>query len=134
VPLLTENNGLMGLKLNWTIAEFGKRSGQVHERQAQVAEAEENLRHVESRVHVEIEKEVRKVRRAETGLEAARESVTARAEMRRITANEVEAGTANPSALKDAEGQLAEAEAGLFQAEMERSTARAELERTVGKK
>jgi multidrug efflux pump subunit AcrB len=134
VPLLTENNGLMGLKLNWTIAEFGKRSGQVHERQAQVAEAEENLRHVESRVHVDIEKEVRKVRRAETGLEAARESVTARAEMRRITANEVEAGTANPSALKDAEGQLAEAEAGLFQAEMERSTARAELERTVGKK
>jgi outer membrane protein TolC len=54
--------------------------------------------------------------------------------MRRITANEVEAGTANPSALKDAEGQLAEAEAGLFQVEMERSTARAELERTVGKK
>jgi outer membrane protein TolC len=54
--------------------------------------------------------------------------------MRRITANQVEAGTANHSALKEAEGQLAEAEAGLFQAEMERSTARAELERTVGRK
>ena len=83
---------------------------------------------------VDIEKEVRTVRRAETGLEAARESVAARAGMRRITANEVEASTANPSALKEAEGQLAEAEAGLFQAEMERSTARAELERTVGQK
>jgi hypothetical protein len=46
----------------------------------------------------------------------------------------VEANTVNPSALKDAEGQLAEAEAGFFQAEMERSTARAELERTVGRK
>jgi outer membrane protein TolC len=82
---------------------------------------------------VEIEKEVRKVRRAETGLKAAQESVAARAEMRRITANQVEANTANPSALKEAEGQLAEAEALLFQAEMERSTARAELERTVGR-
>jgi len=123
-----------GIMMNWTIVEFGKRSGQVHERQAQVAEAEENLRHVENRVRVEIEKEVRKVRRAETGLEAARESVAARAEMRRITANQVEASTANPSALKEAEGQLAEAEAGLFQAEMERSTARAELERTEGLK
>ena len=134
VPLLTENNGLAGFKMNWTLLEFGKRSGQVHERRAQVAEAEENLRQVENRVRMDIEKEVRKVRRAETGLEAARESVAARAEMRRITANQVEAGTANPSALKEAEGQLAEAEAGLFQAEMERSTARAELERTVGRK
>jgi multidrug efflux pump subunit AcrB/outer membrane protein TolC len=133
VPLLTENNGLVGLKMDWTLFEFGKRSGQVHERQAQVAEAEENLRQVQNRVRVDIEKEVRKVRRAETGLEAARKSVAARAEMRRITANQVEASTANPSALKEAEGQLAEAEAGLFQAEMERSTARAELERTMGR-
>ena len=134
VPLLTENNGLVGFKMNWTLLEFGKRSGQVHERRAQVAEAEENLRQVENRARMGIEKEVRKVRRAETGLEAARESVAARTEMRRITANQVEASTANPSTLKEAEGQLAEAEAGLFQAEMERSTARAELERTVGRK
>jgi outer membrane protein TolC len=134
VPLLTENNGLVGVKMNWTLLEFGKRSGQVHERQAQVAEAEENLRYIENRVRVEIEKEVRKVRRAETGLEAARESVAARAEMRRITANQLEANTVNPSALKEAEGQLAEAEAVLFQAEMERNKARAELKRTVGQK
>jgi outer membrane protein TolC len=134
VPLLTENNGLGGLKMNWTLLDFGKRSGQVRERRAEVEEAEENLRQVENRVRIDIEKEVRKVRRAETGLEAARDSVTARAEMRRITANQVEANTVNPSALKEADGQLAEAEAGLFQAEMERSTARAELERTVGRK
>ncbi|MGB7986689.1 MAG: TolC family protein, partial [Terracidiphilus sp.] len=66
------------------------------------------------------------------GLEAARESVEARAEMRRITANQLEAKTVNASALKDAEAQLAVAEAELFQAEAERSTARAELERTLG--
>jgi multidrug efflux pump subunit AcrB/outer membrane protein TolC len=132
VPLLTENNGVVGLRMNWTLFEFGKRSGQVHERQAQVAEAQENLLHAQNRVRVEIEKSVRKVRRAETGLESARESVEARAEMRRITANQVEAKTANASALKEAEGQLAEAEAMLFQAEAERATARAELERTLG--
>jgi outer membrane protein TolC len=134
VPLLTENNSVLGVRMNWTLLEFGKRSGQVHERKAQVEQAEENLRHVENRVRVDIEKEVRKVRRAETGLAAARESVVARTEMRRITANQVEANTANASALKEAEGQLAEAEAGLFQAEAERSIARAELERTVGHK
>jgi multidrug efflux pump subunit AcrB/outer membrane protein TolC len=132
VPLLSENNGAVGLKMNWTLAEFGKRNGQVHERQAQVAEAEENLRHAESRVQVEIEKQVRKVRRTETSLEAARESVEARAEMRRITANQVEAKTVTASELKQADAELAEAEAELFQAEMERGTAQAELERTLG--
>jgi hypothetical protein len=40
----------------------------------------------------------------------------------------------NPSALKDAEWQLTEAEAVLFQAEMERNTAHAELERTAVRK
>ncbi len=132
VPLLSENNGAVGVKMNWTLAEFGKRSGQVRERKMQVAEAEENLLHVENRARVEIEKEVRKVRRAETGVEAARESVEMRAEMRRITANQLEAKTVNDSALKDAEAQLAQAKAELFQAEAERSTARAELERTLG--
>jgi len=132
VPLLSENNGAVGLKMNWTLAEFGKRSGLVRERKTQLQEAEENLRHAESRVRVETEKEMRKVRRAETGLEAARESVAARAEMRRITADQVEAKTVNASALKEAEAQLAEAEAGLFQAEMERESARAELVRTLG--
>jgi outer membrane protein TolC len=132
VPLLTENNGGFGLKMNWTLVEFGKRRGKVHESQAQVAEAEENLRHAESRVRVEMEKSVRKVRRAETGLEAARESVEARQEMQRITVNQVEAKTVNASALKEATAQLAEAQAQLFQAEAERSTARAELARTLG--
>lgn len=134
VPLLSENNGAIGLKVNWTLAEFGKRGGQVRERQAQQAEAEENLQQVKDRVRMEIEKEERKVRRAESGLEAARETVAARAEMRRITANQVEAKTVNPSALKEAEAQLAEAEAGLFQAEMEGNMRRAELSRTVGQK
>jgi len=132
VPLLSENNGAVGLKMSWTLAEFGKRTGQVKERHAQLDEAEEDLRHAENRVRVEMEKELRKVHRAETGLTAALESVTARKEMRRITANQVEAKTVNASALKEAEANLAEAQAGLFQAQAEQETARAELARTMG--
>jgi len=132
VPLLSENNGAVGLKMNWTLADFGKRTGQVRERRAQVDEAEENLQHAENLARVDVEEKLRKLRRTEMGVEAAREAVAARTEMRRITANQVEAKTANASALKMAEAQLAEAEAELFEAEMERSSARAELERTLG--
>jgi outer membrane protein TolC len=132
-PLLRENNGAVGLKMSWTMLDFGKRSGQVRERRAQVEEAEEGLRHAESRARMDVEENLRKVRRTATGLEAAREATMARQEMRRITANQVQAGMANPSALKESEAQLAEAEAELFQAEMEQNTARAELVRTLGK-
>ena len=57
---------------------------------------------------------------------------TASAEMRRITAYQVEAKVANPSALKEAEAGLAEAQSELFQAQMERATARARLTRVLG--
>ena len=132
VPLLSENNGAVGLKMDWTLAEFGKRSGQVRERKSQLEEAQENLLQVENRVRIEMEKEMRKVHRTESGLTAAEQSVAARAEMRRITANQVEAKTVNASALKQAEADLADSEASLFQAQAEQSTAQAELERTMG--
>jgi multidrug efflux pump subunit AcrB/outer membrane protein TolC len=133
VPLLPENSGIFGLRVDWTLSEFGKRTGEIRERRAQLGEAEENLKHTEERVRMDTEKEVRKLRRAETGLEAARESVAARVEMRRITANQVEVATATPAALKEAEAELAEAQAQLFDAEMERAIAEGELARTLGR-
>jgi len=132
VPLLSENNGAVGLKMDWTLAEFGKRSGQVRERKTQLEEAQENLLQVQNRVRIDMEKEMRKVHRAETGLAAAQQSVAARAEMRRITANQVQANTVNASALKQAEADLADSEASLFQAQADQCTAQAELERTMG--
>jgi len=132
VPLLPQNNGAVGLHVNWTLSEFGKRTGLVRERMAQRAQADENLAATRNRIRVDVEKEARKVERTETGLEAAREAVQARTEMRRIVADQVEAKTANPSSLKDAEAQLAEAEATLYEAEVARAVAHAELNRTVG--
>ena len=42
-PFLSRNNGAFGLHMTWTMFEFGKRRGQVSERAAEVAQAEENL-------------------------------------------------------------------------------------------
>ena len=42
-PFVSPNNGVVGLHMTWTVFEFGKRRGQVSERQAEVAQAEENL-------------------------------------------------------------------------------------------
>jgi multidrug efflux pump subunit AcrB/outer membrane protein TolC len=133
VPLLPGNSGAFGLRMDWTLSEFGKRTGQIRERSAQLAEARENLSHTENRLRIDVEQQERKLRRAETGLEAARRSVTARAEMLRITRDQVEAKTATDSAKKEAEAALAEAQAQLFQAEADRAVAQAELTRTTGR-
>jgi outer membrane protein TolC len=49
-----------------------------------------------------------------------------------VISNQVEAGTANRSALLAAQAALSAAEADLWQAELGRSTAVAELRRLVG--
>jgi outer membrane protein TolC len=133
VPLLPDNSATVGLRLEWTLSEFGKRAGQIRERKAQLSQAQENLRQTEDRVQIDVEKTLRKIRRSDTVLKAAQAAVTARTELRRITADQVEAKTANPSSLSDADAKLAEARAQLFSAHMEQATARAELEKLLGR-
>ena len=133
VALLPNSSAAVGVRMNWTISEFGQRVGKVRERKAFVKQAEENLRSTERRVQMDVQSETRKVHRSETGLEAAQEGVAARTELVRITNDQVVAKTANESALKDAQAQLADAKAQLFDAEMQRVVARAELVRTEGR-
>ena len=72
-PFVSPNTGVVGINLKWTVFEFGKRRGQVSERRAEVAQAEENLAQVRRRVQVDVEKAVRKLNRAETALDSARQ-------------------------------------------------------------
>jgi multidrug efflux pump subunit AcrB/outer membrane protein TolC len=131
-PLLPDNNEIVGFRSEFTISEFGKRIGLVKERHAQVSEAKENVHHAESQVRIDIEKGVRKLNRTQDELDAARRSVKAGTEMVRITGDQVKTSTANLSALRAAEAQLAEAQAQRFDAEKDRAIAQAELERTLG--
>ena len=132
-PLLPESSATVGIRADWTITEFGKRFGLVRERKAQVSLAQENLHATENRVRIDVESEMRKVHRSETGLTAARDSVIARTELVRISGDQVAAKTANESTLKNAQAQLADSKAQLFDAERDRVVAQAELARTEGR-
>ena len=74
-PFLSRNNGAFGVHMTWTMFEFGKRRGQVSERSAEIAQAEENLARLKNRVRIDVEKAIRKLNRAETGVNSARELV-----------------------------------------------------------
>src|SRR5258706_4627696 len=98
-PFVSSNNGAIGLRLTWTVLEFGKRRGQVLERRAQAAQAEESLAHARRRIQIEVEKAIRKLNRAETALDSARQLFASTKEARRVMSDRLEAGTANQSAL-----------------------------------
>jgi multidrug efflux pump subunit AcrB/outer membrane protein TolC len=134
VPLLSRNNAAVGLQFKWTAFEFGKRRALVDERETQVAEAEQNLSRLRSRVQIDLEKSLRKARRADTAIAAARDSIAARTEARRVAGDQVQSGTANPSVAVEAEAALAAAQADLLDAEFGRSTALAEIARITGGK
>jgi outer membrane protein TolC len=129
---VSPNTGAVGLNLKWTVFEFGKRRGQVSERQAQVAQAEENLAQVRRHVQVDVEKAIRKLNRAETALDSARQLLASATEARRVTSDRVAAGTANESALLDAEAAISGAQADVLRAEYDRSVAAADLARVTG--
>jgi multidrug efflux pump subunit AcrB/outer membrane protein TolC len=131
-PFLSPNNGAIGFQMTWTVFEFGKRHNEVVERRSQVAEAEETLGHLQKRVQIDVDKAVRRLNRAETALESARRLLTQTTEARRIRVNEVEAGTANRSALLEAEAEESGAQADVLRAEYDRGVAAAELARLTG--
>jgi multidrug efflux pump subunit AcrB/outer membrane protein TolC len=131
-PFLSRNNGTFGLHMTWTIFEFGKRRGQVSERLAGVAQAEENLARLRNRVRIDVEKAVRKLNRAQTGVESARELVAANTEGRRVRSDEAEAGTANRSVFLESDASMLNAQADLLRAEFDRSVAAADLARLTG--
>jgi outer membrane protein TolC len=131
-PFLSPNNGVVGLHMKWTMFEFGKRRGQVSERMAEAAQAEENLAHLRRRVQVDVEKALRKLNRAETALDSAREQMTSATEARRVTSDQAEAGVANQSVLLDAQAALSGAQAEFLRAEYDRSVAAADLARLTG--
>lgn len=131
-PFLSRNNGAVGLHMTWTIFEFGKRRGQVEERSAEIAQAEENLTRLRNRVRIDVEKAVRKLNRAETGVLSAKELVTATTEARRVSSDHAESGTANRSVLLESEASMLSAQADLLRAEFDRSVAAADLARLTG--
>ena len=131
-PFLSRNNGAFGIHMTWTMFEFGKRRGQVAERAAEVTQAEENLARLKNRVRIDVEKAVRKLNRAETGVNSARELVAATTEARRVSSYQAEIGTANRSLFLDSEASMFSAQADLLRAEYDRSVAAADLTRLTG--
>jgi len=132
VPFLVRNFGTFGVNLNWDVFDFGKRRAAVREREAQLAQAEENLQRQKEAVAVGIERSYNKVQRTRSLVQVANQVVKLRQESERVAGNQLTHGVILVSEQRQATAATYKAQADYLQASLGYLLAWAELERTAG--
>jgi len=133
VPFLVHNFGTFGFHLTWDVFDSGKRRAAVREREAQLAQAEENLQRLKEEVAVGIERSYNKVDRTRNLVQVANQVVKLRREGERLAGNELTQGVALMSDRQQATAATYKAQADLLQASLGYALAWAELEQAVGR-
>ncbi|HXB67750.1 MAG TPA: TolC family protein [Candidatus Acidoferrales bacterium] len=133
VPFLVRNFGTFGVNLSWDVFDFGKRQAAVREREAQLAQAEENLRHLKEEVAVGIERSYNKLERTKSMVQVAKQVVRLRQEGERLAQNQLAAGVMLVAERRQATAATYKAEADSLQTSLGYLLAWAELEQAVGR-
>jgi outer membrane protein TolC len=132
VPFLVRNFGTFGISLNWDVFDFGKRRAAVREREAQLAQAEENVRRWKDEVAVSIERSYNKVQRTKSLVKVAQQVVKLRQETERLAQNQLTQGVLLISDHRQATSATYKAQADLLQAHLAYLLAWAELQESAG--
>jgi outer membrane protein TolC len=133
VPFLVHNFGTFGFHLTWDVFDWGKRREAVREREAELAQAEENLRRVKEEVAVVIERSYNKLERTRSLVQVASEVVNLRQEGERVAGNQLIHGVALMSDRRQATAATYKAQADLLQASLGYALSWAELEQAIGR-
>jgi outer membrane protein TolC len=132
VPFFVRNFGTVGVNLNYTLWDFGKRRAAVREHADQLTEAEQNLERLKEQVAVEIERSYNKLERTRSMVNVATQVARLRQESERLATDQAAQGIVLISDVKHATAANYKANADLLQATLGYVLAWAELQRTVG--
>jgi outer membrane protein TolC len=118
--------------MTWDIFDWGKRGAVVAQRREQLTQASENLRRVETRIEVEVDKAYRKLEQTKTLIGVTRESLALQKENLRLKSDARKAGTATEAQYATAVAAVKNAEYEEAQALLGYSLAVADLKRIIG--
>ena len=133
VPFLVRNFGTVGINLNYTLWDFGKRRAEVREHQTQLAESEQNLERLREEVAVKVERSYNKLERTRNMVNVAVQVAKLRAESERLANEQEKQGVVLISDVRHATAANFKAKADLLQANLAYLLAWAELQRTIGR-
>jgi len=132
VPFLVHNFGTFGLQMTWNVFDWGKRKGVVGEREAQLTQAEENIRRITDRITVDVEKAYRKLERTRMMVDVAQEALALRRESGRISGNQLKAGVTSEAKNAEALAATRGAEVDELEARLSYELALAEIAKITG--
>ena len=133
VAFFVRNFGTFGVNLNYEVFDFGKRRAAVREREAQLAQAEENLQRLKDQVAVGIERDYNKLERTRSLVEVANQVVKLRQESERLAQNQLSEGVILVSDRRQTTAAAYKAQADYLQATLGYLLAWAELEQAIGR-
>jgi outer membrane protein TolC len=132
VPFLARNFGTFGVHFGYDLFDGGKKRATLRERDAQLAQAKENLARISDEVEVRVQTAYNKVERTQQMVAVSRELLATRQEARRVSAQQLQQGTYLGSQADAATAQEFEAQTLLLQSQLEYAQAQDELTDAIG--
>jgi len=132
VPFLARNFGTFGVHFGYDLFDGGKKRATLRERDAQLAQAKENLARITDEVEVRVQTAFNKVERTQQMVAVSQELLATRQEARRVSAQQLQQGTYLHSQADAAAAQEFEAQTLLLQSQLEYAQAQDELTDAIG--
>jgi outer membrane protein TolC len=133
VPFLAPNFGTFGVRLSYDLFNGGKKRATVRERDAQLAQAKENLARISEEVELRVHSASNKLERTRQMIAVSEELLALRAEGRRMTVEQVAHGSALRSQSLASVAQELDAKAVLLQSKLDYVQAAAEMDEATGR-
>jgi outer membrane protein TolC len=118
--------------MTWDLFDWGKRSAVIGEREAELAQAAENVERLKRQVAVQVEKSYHDVQLAKEMMETARATLDQAQETRRLGANRYLVGVSLASDDWKAKAGEASAQANLLRADLSYLLSKSELDVSIG--
>jgi outer membrane protein TolC len=132
VPFLANNFGTFGVHLGYDLFDSGHKRAVLHERQAQLSQAKENLAKLTDEVELAVDTAYNKLERTQEMLKVSEEVLALRSESNRVLQQELLQGAALKSQAGMATAQEFDAKALLLQTQLNYSEAHDEFIHAMG--
>jgi outer membrane protein TolC len=133
VPFLARNFGSFGVHLEYDLFDSGHKRGVLHEREAQLSQAKENLARVSDEVELAVQTAYNKLERTQQMLKVSQELLATRAESRRVLQEELTHGAALSSQADLAVAQEFDTKAVVLQSQLDYTQAHDEITHAMGR-
>jgi len=133
VPFLARNFGSFGVHFGYDLFDGGKKRSTLHEREAQLAQARENLARVKDEAELRVQTAYNKLERTRQMVKVSEELVALREESSRVSGQQLERGVALKSQTDSAAAQELDARTSLLKSQLDYIQAQDEVTHAIGR-